>query len=466
MAEIDGATVIARSLKQQGVDYMFGVVGFPVQGIAAAAQREGIRYFGFHNEQAASYAAGAVGYLTGRPGACLTVCGPGMIHGIAGMANAWSNTWPMILIGGAPDSYQDGQGSFQEAPQVEAARPFAKLSRRAESIERVPYYVEQAVRTSMYGRPGAVYLDFANDVISGRIEEADVAFRERCPDPPRTYASPASVEQAVDAMKSAERPLVIIGKGAAYARAEDEVRDFIDTTQLPFLASPMGKGVVPDDHPLSVAPARSYALQNADLVFLMGGTVELDHAFRAAAALQRERARGADGHQRRGDRHERGDGSGARGRREGGGGPAERRAGAEPLVVPPGDDVVDGALGQGRGEPPGGGRDGDGRLGADGLLSRAAGRARGDPGGRDHRQRRGEHDGHRAHGAAEHHAALAPGRGHLRHDGRGRGAGDRSGGGAPRPQGRGPWRATRASASARSRWRWPAATSCRSRSSW
>lgn len=270
MAEISGATVIARSLKQQGVDYLFGVVGFPVQGIATAAQREGIRYFGFHNEQAASYAAGAVGYLTGRPGACLTVCGPGMIHGLAGMANAWPNTWPMLLIGGAPDSYQDGQGSFQEAPQVEAARPFAKMSRRAESIARVPYYVEQAVRTSMYGRPGAVYLDFANDVISGRVEESEIAFRERCPDPPRMYADPAAVDGAIEALKSAERPLVIVGKGAAYARAEDEVRAFIDATQLPFIASPMGKGVVPDDHPLSVAPARSHALQNADLVFLMG----------------------------------------------------------------------------------------------------------------------------------------------------------------------------------------------------
>ncbi|MXY36781.1 MAG: oxalyl-CoA decarboxylase, partial [Dehalococcoidia bacterium] len=270
MAEIDGATVIARSLKQQGVDYMFGVVGFPVAGIAAAAQREGIQYYGFHNEQAASYAAGAVGYLTGRPGACLTVCGPGMIHGIAGLANAWSNTWPMILIGGAPDSYQDGQGSFQEAPQVEAARPFVKLSRRAETIQRVPYYIEQGVRTSMYGRPGAVYLDFANDVITAQVEESEIEFKDRCPDAPRTYAEPGSIDAAVDALKSAERPLVIVGKGMAYARAEDEVREFIDKTQLPFLASPMGKGVVPDDHPLSVAPARSYALQNADLVFLMG----------------------------------------------------------------------------------------------------------------------------------------------------------------------------------------------------
>lgn len=270
MAEIDGGTVIARSLKQQGVEYMFGIVGFPVFGIARAAQREGIRYFGFRNEQAASYAAGAVGYLTGRPGACLAVSGPGMIHAIAGLANAWSNCWPMILLGGAPDSYQDGQGSFQEAPQVEAARPFVKLSRRAESLARVPYHVEQAVRTSVYGRPGAVYLDLTNDVISARAEEGGLAFPPRCPDPPVSQAEPEAVGRALDALRSAERPLVVVGKGAAYARAEGEVRRFVEAAGLPFLPSPMGKGVVPDDHPQSVAPARSQALQEADLIVLIG----------------------------------------------------------------------------------------------------------------------------------------------------------------------------------------------------
>jgi 2-hydroxyacyl-CoA lyase 1 len=270
MAEIDGATIIARSLKQQGVDYMFGIVGFPVFGIARAAQREGIQYFGFRNEQSASYAAGAVGYLTGRPGACLCVSGPGMVHGIAGLANAWSNGWPMILLGGAPDTYQDGQGSFQEAPQVEAARPFVKWSRRPDRIERVPFHVEQAVRTSIYGRPGAVYLDLPNDQISARIDEASVTFPSRCPEPPRSFADPAAVARALDVLRQAERPLVIVGKGAAYARAEAGVRQFIERTGLPFLPSPMGKGVVPDDHPLCVSPARTHALREADVVLLLG----------------------------------------------------------------------------------------------------------------------------------------------------------------------------------------------------
>ena len=174
MTKIDGATLIARSLKSQGVDLMFGVVGFPVVPVAVAAQKEGIRYFGFRNEQAASYAAGVAGYLTGRPAACLTVSGPGMIHAIAGLSNAWSNCWPMILLGGANDSYQNGQGAFQEAPQIEAARPFVKYAARPDSLARTPDYIEQAVRTSIYGRPGATYLDLPNDIITDKIEEEEV----------------------------------------------------------------------------------------------------------------------------------------------------------------------------------------------------------------------------------------------------------------------------------------------------
>ena len=269
MAEINGATLIARSLKQHGVDFMFGIVGVPVVPIAFMAQREGIQYIGMRHEQSASYAAQAASYLTGRPGACLVVSGPGMTNAISGLANAWSNCWPMVLIGGASDASQKGMGAFQEAPQVEAARPFVKYAVQVDRVERIPYFVEQAVRVSMYGRPGPVYLDLPGDIIDGKVEEESVRFPPRVPDPPRPLADPSAVEHALEALRSAERPLVIVGKGAAYARAEQEVQDFIERTQLPFLPSPMGKGMLPDDHPLSVAAARSYALQNADVVFLM-----------------------------------------------------------------------------------------------------------------------------------------------------------------------------------------------------
>jgi 2-hydroxyacyl-CoA lyase 1 len=270
MATITGAHVMLRALKQQGVEYMFGIIGFPVVEVGAYARREGMTYINMRNEQAASYAAGAVGYLTGRPGACLVVSGPGMVHGIAGLANAWSNGWPMILIGGANDTYQDGMGAFQEAPQREAARPFAKYVCRPESVARVPYYIEQAVRTCISGRPGPAYIDLPGDIILGKVEEEDLTWPARCPDQARTQTTPDAVDAALDVLKSAERPLVIVGKGMAMGRAEEEVNAFIEATQLPYLATPMGKGVIPDDHPLSIAPARSHALQNADVIFLMG----------------------------------------------------------------------------------------------------------------------------------------------------------------------------------------------------
>ena len=270
MSEVDGATLVARSLKRQGVEFMFGIVGFPVGPIAAAAQKEGITYVGMRNEQSASYAAQAVGYLTGRPGACLVVSGPGVVHALAGLANAQQNGWPMVCIGGASESWRNGMGAFQEERQVLITTPFCKFAHAVEHVHRIPFYVEMAVRTAIYGRPGATYLDMPDDIITAKIDESRVDEPARCPDPPRTQAMPDDVERALDVLRDAERPLVIVGKGMAYSRAEDEVRKFIERTQLPFLASPMGKGVMPDSHPLSVGAARSHALQNADVVLLMG----------------------------------------------------------------------------------------------------------------------------------------------------------------------------------------------------
>lgn len=270
MTTVDGATVIARSLADQGVEHIFGVLGVPVYGIARAAEQEGLKFYAFRNEQAASYAAGAMGYLSGRPGVCLAVSGPGMIHSVSGLANAWANCWPMLLLGGANDSYQNGRGAFQEAPQLESARPYSKFVARAESVKSLPQIIEQAVKQSIYGRPGAVYVDLPGDVISAEVDSQEVTYLPRCPSPAGAPALDSYVDQAIQLLQSAERPLVIIGKGAAYARAEDEVRQFIDSTRLPFLPTPMGKGIIADDHPLCVSAARSFALQNADVVFLLG----------------------------------------------------------------------------------------------------------------------------------------------------------------------------------------------------
>jgi 2-hydroxyacyl-CoA lyase 1 len=270
MAEIKGADLLAKSLKEQGVEYMFGVVGFPVGPIAEAAQKVGLPYIGMRNEQAASYAAGAVGYLTGRPGSCIVVTGPGVIHGLSGLANAQQNCWPMILIGGASETYRNGMGAFQEERQVLAATPVSKWAHAIEHVNRIPFYVEMAVRQSIYGRPGAAYLDIADDLITGSCDVDQVMQVHKCPDPPRTMAMPQDIERALDVLQSAQRPLALIGQGMASSQAEEEVRAFIEKTQIPFVRTPKGKGVLPDDHPLSAGAARSLALLEADVVFLMG----------------------------------------------------------------------------------------------------------------------------------------------------------------------------------------------------
>jgi len=270
MSEVDGATLLARSLKQQGIDHLFGVVGFPITAIAAAAQKEGIAYLGMRNEQSAAYAAQAYGYLTGRPGACVVVTGPGVVHGLAGLANAQQNCWPMILIGGASETYRGGMGAFQEERQVLIASPFCKFAHGIESVGRIPYYVEMATRHAIYGRPGACYLDMPDDIIKGTCDLDKITQVQRVPEPPRMVAPGENIEAALDVLEKAQRPLVIVGKGMAWSRAEGEVRSFIERTQVPFVRSPMGKGVMPDDHPLAVSAARTLALQQADVVFLMG----------------------------------------------------------------------------------------------------------------------------------------------------------------------------------------------------
>ena len=270
MAEIDGARLVARCLKQQGVDELFGVVGIPVSGIAAAAASEGIRYIGTRHEQAAGYAAQAISYLKGRIGVCLVVSGPGMTNAISALGNAWANCWPMLLIGGSSNQALNHMGDFQAAPQVDLAKPFCKWVGQAERIDLIPRYIATAVRHSISGRPGPVYLDLPGDVIASSLDEDDLTYPPRVEAPPAPPVDPVAIKAALASLKSARQPLAIIGKGAAWAGAEEQVRRFIEEAQMPFLPSPMGKGVMPDGHPLSVAAARSYALQNADLVFTIG----------------------------------------------------------------------------------------------------------------------------------------------------------------------------------------------------
>eukprot|EP00063_Salmo_salar_P064588 XP_014039423.1 PREDICTED: 2-hydroxyacyl-CoA lyase 1 [Salmo salar] len=270
MEDVTGAQLIAEALKAQNVEYMFGIVGVPVIEVAMAAQASGIKYVGMRNEQAACYAASAVGYLTGRPGACLVVSGPGLIHALGGMANANMNCWPVIVIGGSSDQNQETTGAFQEFPQVEACRLYSKFSARPSSLDMISSVVEKAVRTSMYGRPGAVYVDISGDMVNAKVDRSRVREVPCCPPPPVSMADHIAITEALTVLKGGQTPLLIIGKGAAHGRAEGALRELVEGCGLPFLPTPMGKGVLPDDHPNCVAAARSRALLQSDVVVLLG----------------------------------------------------------------------------------------------------------------------------------------------------------------------------------------------------
>lgn len=253
-----------------------------------AMQQVGLKYIGMRNEQAACYAAQAIGYLTKKPGVCLVVSGPGLLNVCSGMANAQVNCWPLLVIGGSCSEDHEGIGGFQECPQVELSRPYCKYAARPPSATLIPTHVEKAVRLATYGRPGACYLDLPGNVLAGRIDSSKVVSTYLTPEPPLAFPNPKLITEAVEILMSAKRPLVIIGKGAAYARAEVQLRQLIHQTNLPFIATPMGKGVVPDTARQCVAPARTLALQKADVVLLLGARLNWILHFGRAPRFQED----------------------------------------------------------------------------------------------------------------------------------------------------------------------------------
>jgi len=266
-----GAELVAETLRTLQVEAIFGIVGIPIVEIAEACIAIGIRFIAFRNEQSASYAAQAYGYLTGRPGVCLVVGGPGVVHAMAGIVNAQVNCWPILVIGGYIETFQKEMGGFQELDHVSLLKPNTKFAAQPPSVDRIPFILEKAYRTAFYGRPGPTFVDIPADFIRFKIPPSfTIAKIYSVPDCPKSMASPTVIEQAVSRLMNASAPLVVVGKGSAYARAEAQVRHLIESTQLPFLPTPMGKGVLPDSHPLNVAAARSTAIGAADVALLLG----------------------------------------------------------------------------------------------------------------------------------------------------------------------------------------------------
>jgi len=270
----DGSRLVVDALKLNDVRTIYGLVGIPITDLARIAQASGIRYIGFRHESDAVHAAAAAGFLTKKPGVCLTVSGPGFLNGLVALANATANCFPVVQISGSSERHivDLKRGDYEELDQTAAAERFAKAAYRVDRAEDIGRGIARAIRTAVSGRPGGVYLDIPAAVL-GEIIDADKGTKSqwRVVDPaPRQLPAPKAVNRAIRLLAGAQRPLVVLGKGAAYAQADKEIREFIKSTGLPFLPMSMAKGLLPDDHPQSVATARSLALREADVVMLVG----------------------------------------------------------------------------------------------------------------------------------------------------------------------------------------------------
>src|SRR6202142_2564327 len=270
----DGFHLVIDALKLNDIKTIYGVPGIPITDFGRMAQAEGIRVISFRHEQNAGNAAAIGGYLTAKPGICMTVSAPGFLNGLVALANATINCFPMILISGSSDrSIVDlGQGDYEEMDQLAVARPPFQGAHRGKRPQDIGIGIARAIRAAVSGRPGGVYLDLTAEVLGSALDaETGRKSLVKVVDPaPSSPPAPGSVARAIDLLANAQRPLVILGKGAAYARAEAEIRTFLETTGIPFLPMSMAKGLLPDDHAQSAAAARSYAIGNADVVVLAG----------------------------------------------------------------------------------------------------------------------------------------------------------------------------------------------------
>ena len=270
----DGFHLVVDALKCNGIDTIFGLVGIPITDLARLAQAEGLRFIGFRHEQHAGNAAAIAGYLTQKPGICLTVSAPGFLNGLTALANATTNCFPMILISGSSEReiVDLQQGDYEEMDQLNAARPYAKAAYRVLHAEDIGIGVARAIRAAVSGRPGGVYLDLPAKLLAQTLDaERGRKSLVRVVDPaPRQIPAPEAVARALGVLKSAKRPLILLGKGAAYAQADAAVRALVEKSGIPYLPMSMAKGLLPDNHPQSAAAARSYVLAEADVVMLIG----------------------------------------------------------------------------------------------------------------------------------------------------------------------------------------------------
>ena len=273
----DGFHLLIDALKLNGIETIYNVPGIPITDLGRYAQAQGMRVISFRHEQHAGYAASVAGFLTKKPGVCMTVSAPGFLNGLTAVANATTNCWPMILISGSSERevVDLAQGDYEEMDQLAIARPFCKAAYRLTYAQDIGIAVARAIRSAVSGRPGGVYLDIPGAML-GQVMDAVEGQKTlvKVIDPaPRMRPSDEAVARAIGVMKAAKRPLIVIGKGAAYDQSDDVIRQLVEKSGYPFLPMSMAKGILPDTHPQCASAARSLVLKESDVVIMMGARI-------------------------------------------------------------------------------------------------------------------------------------------------------------------------------------------------
>jgi oxalyl-CoA decarboxylase len=270
----DGFHLVIDALKLNGIETIYGVPGIPITDLGRLAQRQGMRVISFRHEQNAGNAAAIAGFLTKKPGICLTVSAPGFLNGLTALANATTNCFPMILISGSSEReiVDLQQGDYEEMDQLAIAKPLCKAAFRVLHAADIGIGVARAIRAAVSGRPGGVYLDLPGKLFAQVMDaEAGEKSLVKVIDPaPAQIPAQSAVKRALDVLKAARRPLIILGKGAAYAQADDDIRTLVERSGVPFLPMSMAKGLLPDTHPQCAGAARSTVLKDSDVVMLIG----------------------------------------------------------------------------------------------------------------------------------------------------------------------------------------------------
>src|SRR6201747_2869751 len=272
--QTDGFHLVLDALKLNDITTIYGVPGIPITDFGRMAQAAGIRVISFRHEQNAGNAAAIAGFLTKKPGVCLTVSAPGFLNGLTALAHATTNCFPMILISGSSEReiVDLQQGDYEEMDQLAIAKPLCKAAFRVLHAADIGIGLARAIRAAVSGRPGGVYLDLPAKLF-GQVMDAEAGQKSLVKvidAAPAQIPASDSIKRALDVLKSAKRPLIILGKGAAYAQADDDIRKLVEKSGIPFLPMSMAKGLLPDTHPQCAGAARSTVLKEADGVMLIG----------------------------------------------------------------------------------------------------------------------------------------------------------------------------------------------------